>query len=306
MKVLVMGAGTVGSVYGGLTAKAGHEVLLVTGREHAEAVTDEGLRLVDISTGHTEIVDVEAVTEPPEQETYDLVLITVRNDQLRRAAEDLRPVLKGETYAMLFQNGLDGPQVLADIVGPERVTMGFGQVGGSKRPGVVHYYIAEGEHTVIGELDGEETARMRRAKALFDSAGFSTRIIPNIENWVVSHTAIVLPMTLVMLNKGPEWASFGESPEDLRLAVKGMKECVRVLRAHKIDLTREGSLIRLLPERVVAKLLEGKVVRGLPPEVRRHIWKHGVEGASEWRRIQEQILRMAEERDVPVETMSKL
>lgn len=306
MKVLVMGAGTVGSVYGGMMAKAGHDVLLVTGRAHAEAIAKKGLRLVELVTGHEDSIEVAADCRVPERESFDLVLVTVRNDQLSRAANDLKPVMRGDTYAILFQNGLDGPRVLTDVIGPEQVAMGFGAVGGSKHPGTVSYYIAPDEHTVIGELDGERTARILQAKSLFESAGFPTRVLSNIEAWVTTHTAIVLPMALVVLNKGPDWASFGESPEDLRLSVRGMKEGMRILRAKKIRLTRESSVIRLLPNWLIAMLLERKVVKGLSPEIRRHIWKHGVDGAAEWRRIQGQVLKMAEECGVPAETLSKL
>ena len=52
MRVLVMGAGAMGSVVGGLLAKAGHEVFLVGRRPHMDAIAHAGLRITGIWGEH--------------------------------------------------------------------------------------------------------------------------------------------------------------------------------------------------------------------------------------------------------------
>src|SRR5690349_19502602 len=45
MKVAVMGAGAVGCYYGGMLARAGHEVVLIGRPQHVEAIGRNGLHL---------------------------------------------------------------------------------------------------------------------------------------------------------------------------------------------------------------------------------------------------------------------
>ena len=48
MKILVLGAGAIGSVFGGFLAKAGHEVCLVARQSHLAAIKDRGLLIEGI------------------------------------------------------------------------------------------------------------------------------------------------------------------------------------------------------------------------------------------------------------------
>lgn len=52
MKFLVMGAGAVGSVFGGLLAESGHNVSLIGREQYMRAVEENGLRISGIWGEH--------------------------------------------------------------------------------------------------------------------------------------------------------------------------------------------------------------------------------------------------------------
>ncbi len=102
MRVLVYGAGAVGSYLGGMLATR-NDVTLVGRREHAMAIMGEGLRI----TGLTDLtVRPKAFEQIPEYERYDLVLLTVKSFDLEASLQDLGPLFGDGTVLMVIQNGM--------------------------------------------------------------------------------------------------------------------------------------------------------------------------------------------------------
>ena len=102
MRVLVYGAGAVGSYLGGMLATR-NDVTLVGRKEHAMAIKEGGLRV----TGLTELsVRPRAEEKIPEDERYGLVLLTVKSYDLKPSLERLGPVLGVGTVLIVVQNGL--------------------------------------------------------------------------------------------------------------------------------------------------------------------------------------------------------
>ena len=123
MRLLIMGAGSLGSVVGGLMAKSGHEVTLVGRAPHMEAIRRNGLRITGIWGEHlvsnlTAATDTSACTSG----NYDLILVTVKSYDTAVAAETIAPLMGDETLVCSYQNGLGNVECLADAVGWMRET----------------------------------------------------------------------------------------------------------------------------------------------------------------------------------------
>src|SRR4051794_28163967 len=121
MRIAVVGAGAMGSIFGGLLAQAGEEVTLIdVWREAVEAINSQGLR-VEEKSGETRTIRVRATTDPADVGPVDLVLVFVKcyhtEDAMRRAA----PLLGPETAVLSLQNGWGNAPRIAAIVGGVRV-----------------------------------------------------------------------------------------------------------------------------------------------------------------------------------------
>ena len=166
--VLVMGAGAVGSYYGALLARAGHEVRLVTRGAHLEALTESGrvgVSEADGSLWHAAVTACATADGP----APDLAIITTKSHDTPDAARALADVIDRRSLVLSLQNGVENVGRAERVLGSGRVLAGQAFVGvWIERPGeVVHG--AEGRVS-IGDPAGGITARAERAHALLSGA----------------------------------------------------------------------------------------------------------------------------------------
>lgn len=115
MKIAVMGAGAVGCYYGGMLARAGHEVMLIGRPLHVEAIRRDGLRMETLS--FDERVRVAASTDPDGLAGAGLVLCCVKSTDTAQAAAEMAPHLAPDTIVLSLQNGYDNAERLEAALG---------------------------------------------------------------------------------------------------------------------------------------------------------------------------------------------
>lgn len=108
MKIAVMGAGAVGCYYGGLLARAGHEVVLVARPAHVQAIQAHGLRID--ARSFDEHVHVAAATTADAAAGADVVLFCVKSGDTEDAARSLQPHLAPGALLLTLQNGVDNAE----------------------------------------------------------------------------------------------------------------------------------------------------------------------------------------------------
>lgn len=176
MRLLIMGAGAIGSVVGGFMAKAGHEVSLVGRAGHMQAVRDVGLRITGI-WGEHRVGGLETCTDAQElrRRGYDLILITVKSYDTARAVEAVRPIVGADTLVCSYQNGLGNAEVIAGAYGWER-TVGARAIYGAWIPEPGHADVTViANPTALGVYDPAAPAERVRAMAqAMDEAGLPT------------------------------------------------------------------------------------------------------------------------------------
>ncbi len=179
MKICILGAGALGCALGAALTEAGNEVWLIN--RHAaqvDAMNQRGLLLRD--AGVDRAVPVHAATQPQAAGVVDLVILLVKSFHTREAMESALSLLGPGTLVMSLQNGLGHEDILAGIVGRERLLAGKTYAGGSQL-GPGHVLIGtRGKDTHIGELDGSITPRVQRIADVFNAAGLETFVSGNI------------------------------------------------------------------------------------------------------------------------------
>ncbi|GJH20500.1 ketopantoate reductase family protein [Caballeronia novacaledonica] len=179
MKIAILGAGALGCAIGSTLSQGGHETWLIDrSPAHVDAMRRDGLQVDD--TDGSRRVKVRAATKAAEVGAVDLVVVLVKSfhtDSAMRGALDL---IGPETLVLSLQNGLGHEDVLADVVGRERVLAGKTYVGGVLRgPGHIQSGV-KGKLTHIGELDGRLTARVQAIADAFNASGLMTTVSDNI------------------------------------------------------------------------------------------------------------------------------
>ena len=115
MKIAVMGAGAVGCYFGGMLARAGHEVTLIARPVHVEAMRHHGLRMQ--TRTFDEWVPVQASTEASAVCGAESVLVCVKSCDSSHAAEAMAPHLDRTASVFSLQNGVDNAERLQAVLG---------------------------------------------------------------------------------------------------------------------------------------------------------------------------------------------
>ncbi|CAE6822367.1 2-dehydropantoate 2-reductase [Paraburkholderia aspalathi] len=179
VKIAILGAGALGCAIGAALTEGGNEVwLLNRSAVHVEAMRRDGLQVDDAEGSRR--VKVRAATQAAEAGVVDLVVVLVKSFHTDAAMRGALTLIGPETLVLSLQNGLGHEDVLAGIVGRERVLAGKTYVGGVMRnPGHIESGVA-GKATYIGELDGRITSRATAIAEIFNAAGLATTVSDNI------------------------------------------------------------------------------------------------------------------------------
>lgn len=234
LRVGVVGAGAMGSLFGGYLAAAGHEVWLVDKwAEHVSAITEHGLLIMEPS-GEERIVRVRATTEVGEVGQCDLVLVFVKSYHTAAVASELTPIVGSGTVVLTLQNGLGNVEALAEGVPRNQILAGTtGQGANVLGPGRVHH-AGVGE-TVIGELDGRVTERLRLVSQVFNEAGLPASTSTNIEGIMWGKLLVniaINPLTAILRVRNGQLLDVPAAMEVMKEAVSEGLEVARRAGVH--------------------------------------------------------------------------
>lgn len=124
MKIAVVGAGAMGSLFGGLLAEHGHAVTLIdVNAAHLEAIQSHGLRL-HTDQGHRHIRTLRACLPSQADESPDLLLVFTKTLHTASALSGVAHLIGPGTHVLSLQNGLGNVEVIQRHVARERILIG--------------------------------------------------------------------------------------------------------------------------------------------------------------------------------------
>ncbi len=123
MKIAVVGAGAMGSLFGAMLAEAGNDVWLYdVWREHVRRINQNGLRIE--RDGDPRTVEIKATDNPLQVGRAELVIIFVKSSQTNAAAENAKIMAGSDGTVLTLQNGMGNADVIAEFIEPQRVLAG--------------------------------------------------------------------------------------------------------------------------------------------------------------------------------------
>jgi 2-dehydropantoate 2-reductase len=177
MKILIMGAGAIGSYVGGHLAASGEDVVFCARGENLQALRSRGLQITGVRPMRLD--QVRATEDPREFAPYDLILFAVKSYHTVAAGRQIVGCLKPGAAVMTLQNGVENEQRLADLLGRDAVMAGNSRIGAElSAPGCVRH--TSNGFVEFGELGGGETARARAYAESFKRAGIFGGIVDNL------------------------------------------------------------------------------------------------------------------------------
>jgi 2-dehydropantoate 2-reductase len=160
---------------------------------------------------------------------------------------------------MFFGNNASGPEPMISAIGRERVLLGFPGAAAVPHGGSIRYVITSRREqpTTIGEVEGGSTERIRAIASALEGAGFPTSICANMDAWLKTHVAKIVPTAGALLCAGGHIELLVRNHEAVQLMVRGMREGLRVLRANDIPITPSNHrVLQWLPESLIVFLMK--------------------------------------------------
>jgi 2-dehydropantoate 2-reductase len=246
MRIAVVGAGAIGSLFAGkLSANPENEVYPVGrrgggSRVHLEAIRRNGL----LVSGETDALFTKLTTSvnPAEVGPVDLVILATKTYSTAEAAEASKPLLSDDTVFLILQNGLGQEEEVFKHVPREQALRGITMNGVLPiAPGKI-MHAGRGE-TVVGALSAGQEEMLSRVKDVFERAGLPTRISPDIHADVWLKTLVNAGINAVGALYGKRNGEILEGEETARLCEAAVREGALVAQALGV----------LLPEDPLAK-----------------------------------------------------
>jgi 2-dehydropantoate 2-reductase len=184
MRILVVGAGVIGTVYGAHLGACGHTIRVLTHGARTSMIAARGLQARDMNTGTT-VQTPALVVDDAGVEPFDLVLVSVRRDQLAGAA----PIttLVGSPTVLWFGNNPAGHNGLPHGH-PGHALLGFPGIGGAFNGSVAEYIRITQQPTALPDI---ADPRLDEFSGCMRDRGFAVQRVGDMDGWLVYHAAFV-------------------------------------------------------------------------------------------------------------------
>lgn len=236
LRILIIGAGVIGSVYAARLQEAGYAVTLLARGQHAADLRATGLLLEDASTGQSTRSTVPIVERLTPDESYDLALVCVRLDQVAAALPDLA-ANQQIPLAVFLLNNPTGTHQLVERLGSQRVVLGFPGIGGTREGTKVRSMRIRQQPTTLGEVDGRITPRLRQLAAMFERAEFPVALSRSMDGWLKTHAVFVSCVSAALALEGGDSVRLGQRRASVVLMVNAIREGFAALQSLGLPVT---------------------------------------------------------------------
>lgn len=240
--VAVLGAGAVGSYFGGMLARAGAQVTLIARESHVQAIRRGGLFLDTVT--FQERVAAAACADVSAARDAEFVLFSVKTLDTEEAARQLAPHLAPGAIVISLQNGVDNVARIHASSGIDALPAVVYVAAALPEPGRVKHS-GRGE-IITGELPGNPHAtgsqpgRPERVAALFSGAGVPCRISPSIEIDLWTKMLMNCAGNAVTAIAQTSFAHAARNLQVRELMRQVIEETVKVARASGVQLPEVG------------------------------------------------------------------
>jgi len=240
MKIAVIGAGAMGSLFGAMLAEAENEVWLYdVWQEHVQAINQAGLRIE--REGQSRVVRLNATSEPDQIGGAELTIIFVKSTQTRAAAQTAQQIAGSDGSVMTLQNGMGNADTIAEFIAPDRILAGTTSHGATLL-GAGRIRHAGTGATTIGTWAPAGTGRQLagRFADFFTAAGIATEAVDEVRRVVWNKLLINIGINAITALSGIKNGQILDLAITRELSRTAVKEAMAVARAQDIAVKEDA------------------------------------------------------------------
>jgi 2-dehydropantoate 2-reductase len=242
MKILIYGAGIIGSTYGWQLSKAGHDVTVLVRQGKKQQVVENGITIhcSDFRSGQKQIEQIvfrpNVIEELTPENDFEYIFVSTNCLHLK----EVLPVLSssaGKANILFFQNMWDDFDEISKYLSPQQYFFGFPFMVGGGRDDKSIYSAVSGlkqSSTPLGELNGEVTPRVQKLAKAFEEANLKPQISQQIKTWLITHYAVAGALSGGIMKAGSGKA-FAQNSVIIRETIKAIREGFNVCSSRNIN-----------------------------------------------------------------------
>lgn len=254
MKIAVIGAGAMGTLFGGKLALAGNDVTMI---DVVPAVLDtinrDGIELEDETGLHK--IPVRAMRSEEAEDPADLAILFTKTLYSRAALEGaVKKLIGSGTYVLTLQNGLGNIELIHEYVDMEKILVGVTNYASDvKGPGKIATGGGKGSYVKTYTADLKESDMLHQVHEALVQAGFQASVTRDVYVAIwekVGFNAAINATTAIV---HAPCGAIGAVEEGRFLAARIAEETAAVGQAHGVDVKAEDIIRSLENTYVVHK-----------------------------------------------------
>ena len=249
MRIAVIGAGAMGSIYGGHLALQNEVYLVDTNAEVVRAINEKGITLEE--GGEDRVYHPKAVTDTSGLPEMDLIILFVKALFSRAALNGNRCLIGKDTYLMTLQNGSGHEDILGEFVPQDHIIIGTTEDQGTIL-GMGHIRHGGTGGTNLGMLVPDTQGMLPKLKETLDQCGFRARIHENIQQLIWNKLFVNVALSAVTAALNVKMGFIASDPHASAMSAQLLQEAVTVAHALGLEADEDHLLqeIRETSERV--------------------------------------------------------
>ncbi len=232
MKIVVIGAGAMGSLFGALLAESGEDVWLYDiWEEHVKAINEKGLGIE--LDDKTRSVSVNATTDKGQIGKTDLAIIFVKSTQTGDAARTASELMGNNGFVLTLQNGMGNADIIGEVIDPDRIIAGTTSHGATMLgPGSIRH--AGTGPTVIGMWSGIQKTGIQKIADVFNKAGIITETVDDVRNVIWAKLLVNVGINAITALTGIKNGRILDLSATKELSCAAVEEAMEVARAQGV------------------------------------------------------------------------
>lgn len=188
--ITIIGSGAMGSLFGGLLAAAGNDVLLYdVWAEHIETIQRDGLRM-DRPDGSSRTIAVDATSKPKNLQATDLAIIFTKVTNTATALETVEPHLP-KVDVMTIQNGFGNAEIVSEFIDDDRIIAGVTE-SAADLEGPGHITHTGTGITTFGRFFANNDQKTETVGATFRDADIEPRVVDDPQDAIWQKALVIL------------------------------------------------------------------------------------------------------------------
>ena len=238
MKIVMVGAGIIGSIYGWAFTQAGHEVIHLV-RPGRAAQFSQGIEIdmYDVRKGHKRDFlghyPIQVTESVLPSASFDLIVVPTKHYRLVETLKQLVPQTENADYWLLTQNW-EGTEAIDAILSPSRYVYGDAKAGGKFEGNTLIATIASAD---IGQVDSRQDACLEKVVALCKSSQIGVTVQENILHYLWVQYAVTGGLWPALV-KGGSLEGALANRQIGEQAFRAVGECLEIVTRRGVDLKK--------------------------------------------------------------------